>query len=166
MSAKVFAYGSNMCSGRLRSYEVRPEGPGRPAMLRDYQLRFNKKSNDGSGKANVEPHTDADVWGVLYTIPEEDLEILDRREVGYRREQMPVHIRDVAVPDASVFLAREPSADPLLRPYSWYTRFLVEGAREHGLPAEYVDQLQRIEADQDEDQERDRRKRSLICRAE
>jgi hypothetical protein len=28
-------------------------------------------------------------------------------------------------------------SDPALRPYFWYKRFLVEGAREHSLPAEF-----------------------------
>src|SRR5208283_3782061 len=63
MSEKVFAYGSNMCSGRFRAYTVSPEGEGRAALLRAYRLVFNKRSQDGSGKANVEPHEPSHVWG-------------------------------------------------------------------------------------------------------
>ena len=44
MSEKVFAYGSNMCSGRFRDYGVVPEEVGRPALLQDFRLCFNKVS--------------------------------------------------------------------------------------------------------------------------
>jgi hypothetical protein len=167
MSVEVFAYGSNMCSGRFRDYKVRPEGRGQPALLLNYRLRFNKPStNDGSGKANVEPRTGGEVWGVLYTIPDDDLPNLDRGEGGYFREKMSVLLNGVVAPDVWVYVARRPLQDPLLRPYTWYTRFLVEGAIEHDLPAEYIEGLRRIEANQDEDQERDRAKRLLLCRSE
>jgi hypothetical protein len=64
MSQKVFAYGSNMGSGRFRDYSVNPEGQGQPALLRNYILRFNKKSRqDGSGKANVEQQIGRERWG-------------------------------------------------------------------------------------------------------
>jgi hypothetical protein len=35
-----------------------------------------------------------------------------------------------------------PINDAALRPCTWYKRFLVEGAREHSLPAEYMEELQ------------------------
>ena len=31
--------------------------------------------------------------------------------------------------------------DPELKPLDWYTRFVVEGAREHGLPEDYIARL-------------------------
>ncbi|SRR5437660_4519809 len=167
MSEKVFAYGSNMCSGRFRAYAVSPEGEGRAALLLAYRLVFNKRSQDGSGKANVEPHEPSHVWGVLYTIPDTDLETLDRREgAGYRRVRMPVRMNDADIMNAWVYLASEPSNDAALRPYTWYKRFLVEGAREHSLPAQYIATLENIEAVQDTDAARDRGKRALACEAQ
>src|SRR5947209_4334606 len=38
MSQNIFAYGSNMCSGRLRNYGVSPRAAGRAAVLTGYQL--------------------------------------------------------------------------------------------------------------------------------
>jgi hypothetical protein len=74
MSQQIFAFGSNMCSGRFRDYGVSPEIDARPAVLPGYRLLFNKRSTaDGSGKANVERHEGSDVWGVLYTIRDADL---------------------------------------------------------------------------------------------
>lgn len=32
--------------------------------------------------------------------------------------------------------------DPSQRPYHWYKAFVVEGAREHGLPQEYLQMLE------------------------
>jgi hypothetical protein len=166
MSEKVFAYGSNMCSGRFRAYGVFPESDARAALLSEYRLRFNKRSQkDDSGKANVEPHAGGQVWGVLYTIPDPDLARLDAGEGGYHRATLPVRTIDGDVTDAWVYLASKPHNDPTLRPYTWYSRFLVEGAREHSIPAEYVLDLERIDAIQDANPQRDRDNRALACGA-
>lgn len=166
MRQQVFAFGSNMCSGRFRAYGVSPECAGRAAVLPGHLLLFNKKSTDDeSGKANVAAHAGSDVWGVLYVIPDADLEKLDKGEGGYRKVRLSLRLTDNTNTDAWVYIAKKPQDDPALRPYTWYKRFLVEGAREHALPPEYVVELERIEAIQDPDQQRDREKRALICRA-
>jgi gamma-glutamylcyclotransferase len=152
-----------MCSGRFRAYGVSPEGLGRAAVLRGYRLQFNKKSTkDGSGKANVEAYANSNVWGVLYSVPDADLDKLDTGEGGYRRTLLPVHVLDNSVFYASAYMASKPS-DPDLRPYTWYTRFLIEGAREHVLPEDYVEGLEHLKAVQDNDQARDQRMRALAC---
>jgi hypothetical protein len=90
MSKQVFAFGSNMCSGRFRAYGVSAGGAGRAAVLHDHRLLFNKKSTDDkSGKTNVAAHAGSDVWGVLYAVPDGDLDKLDKGradidECGYR----------------------------------------------------------------------------------
>jgi len=167
MSQQVFAFGSNMCSGRFRDYGVSPEGAGRAAVLPGHRLLFNKKSTDDkSGKANVAAHVGSDVWGVLYTIPDADLDKLDKGEGGYRKVRLSLRLTDNTSTDAWVYIAKKPNNDPALRPYTWYKRFLVEGAREHSLPAEYIAELENIVADQDANEARDRRKRALACQAE
>src|SRR5579862_488368 len=146
MSHNVFAYGSNMCSSRFRAYHVRPEGAGRGAMLTGYRLLFNKESTDGSGKANVETHEGSETWGVLYVISDADLRILDDGEVGYQRVSLPVRTTDNVESQAWVYVGITPNNDAALRPYTWYKRFLVEGAREHSLPANYIANLENIAA--------------------
>jgi cation transport regulator ChaC len=165
MSHNVFAYGSNMCSGRFRAYRVHPEGAGRSAVLVGYRLLFSKESTDGSGKANVDARSGALVWGVLYSIPDADLAALDDGEVGYVRLSLPVRTADNAESQAWVYVAMQPNNSGL-RPYTWYKRFLVEGAREHALPPGYIANLENIDAVQDTNLERDRRKRALACQAE
>ena len=166
MSQNVFAYGSNMCSGRFRAYEVHPEGAGRSAVLRGYRLLFNKRSTDGSGKANVESREGAEVWGVMYSIPDAELHLLDDGEIGYKRVTLPVRTTDNAESHAWVYIASPPNTGDGLRPYNWYKRFLVEGAIEHTLPPAYTATLESIDAVQDTDAARDRRKRALVCRSE
>jgi gamma-glutamylcyclotransferase len=166
MNERVFAYGSNMCSGRFRDYGVNPQGEGCAALLAEYRLLFNKLSRkDGSGKANIEPHQGGHVWGVLYTVSTTDLATLDIGEGrGYRRNRLPVRTADGNAIDAWVYVATQPNHDPALRPYEWYKRFLVEGAREHFMPSDYIVELERIEATEDANEQRDGEKRALACR--
>ena len=120
--------------------------------------------NCASSRASA--HEGSEVWGVLYSIPDLDLRTLDEGEGGYHRVRMPVRTTDNANIDACVYVASRPSNDPTLRPYTWYKRFLVEGAREHSLPTLYISELERIEAVRDTDEERDRRKSALTCQAQ
>lgn len=161
MSERVFAYGSNMCSGRFREYGVSPEGKGVPALLKDHKLLFNKRSDDGSGKANVEAAAGLDMWGVLYTIPDAHLRVLESKEVGYVKRTEPVTVDDSVI-KAWVLVASDPMAGPR-QPYGWYKRFLVDGAREHGLPTSYIDLLDSIQATDDRSRTRDQKKRALKC---
>lgn len=156
-----------MCSGRFRDYGVSIEGPGRAAVLRDHHLLFNKRStNDKSGKANVAERAGSDVWGVLYTVRDSDLGRLDKGEGGYRRVRFSVCLTDNTSTDAWVYVAKKPDNDSALRPFTWYKRFLVEGAREHSLPVDYIASLERIVAVQDADAERDREMRGLACQSQ
>jgi gamma-glutamylcyclotransferase len=166
MTEKVFAYGSNMCSGRFLAYGISPQDHEHAALLFAHRLVFNKSSRDGSGKANIQPREDSNVWGVLYTISDADLGSLDRGEgAGYYRTKLPVRVTGGGITEAWVYLASRTMDAPALRPYTWYKRFLVEGAREHSLPPEYIAELERIEAVQDTDEQRDREKRALGCGA-
>lgn len=163
MSHEIFAFGSNMCSGRIRDYGVFPERVGRPAVLSGHRLVFNKKSTkDNSGKANVEAG-DSEVWGVLYTLSDADLGQLDEGEAGYRRVPCVVRSQDGKNVNAWTYVAVRPDPDPTLRPYGWYKRFLVEGAKEHSLPADYVATLELIEATVDPKSSRDAERRILEC---
>ena len=53
--------------------------------------------------------------------------------------------------------------DATRQPYSWYKRFVVEGARQHALPGEYIDVIDAMPTKQDPDRERDKRNRAIAC---
>ena len=73
-----FAFGSNMSAQRM--LERLGWSPSRlGAILPDYEMIFNKHSNDG-GKANIMYSSGDNVEGILYSVNEEDLLILDKYE--------------------------------------------------------------------------------------
>jgi len=63
------------------------------AILPDYEMIFNKQSNDG-GKANIMSSPGNIVEGILYSVNEEDLLILDKYEgvaaKQYKRHEIEV----------------------------------------------------------------------------
>ena len=75
---KIFCYGSNMSSERItercsssRFISI--------AKVSGWKLLFNKRSKDGSGKANLVYTGDVSlVWGVIFDISEDQKPILDR----------------------------------------------------------------------------------------
>lgn len=149
---KYFAYGSNMLKARLiervPSALVRATG-----YLECCQLRFNKRSKDGSGKCNVVKTEDQNdrVYGVLYDFLDDDKPTLDKHEglgKGYNEEQVKV-ITDGGEMGAYTYVADDSAVDDSLKPYSSYKDLVVEGARQHSLPSEYISRLEAVEADSD-----------------
>ena len=139
-----FAYGSNMSSERLRGRTPSAVSLGR-ARLPRYALRWHKLGRDGSGKCDIEA-TDSpgeSAWGVLYEIDSADKRGLDAVEglgVGYDEQTVFVETEnDVA--QALTYKARPDKIDPTLRPLPWYKAHVLRGAREHGLPDEYVQRI-------------------------
>ena len=83
-----FAFGSNMSAQRM--HERLGWSPSRSsAILPEYEMIFNKHSNDG-GKANIMSSPGNIVEGILYSVIEEDLLILDKYE-GVAAKQYKRH---------------------------------------------------------------------------
>ncbi|MDG2305971.1 MAG: gamma-glutamylcyclotransferase [Candidatus Binatia bacterium] len=129
---RYFAYGSNMEAAQMttRVPEARSLGAGR---LPAHRFSCNKIGRDGSAKANIEPSDGDEVWGVVFEISDAGLADLDRFEVGYRREQVTVHLRDDATTECDAYLSDQVSPD--LLPTRAYRDRMVRGAQEHELPA-------------------------------
>jgi hypothetical protein len=138
MTARYFAYGSNMALSRMRARapSAQPEGAAR---LPGFRLSCDKLGADGSGKANLLPDAASAVWGALYAVHPDDLARLDRHEPGYQRVLVEVCWRDARVA-AHVYRATRTTRDPV--PFAWYKRLVIDGAREHGLPADWIRALE------------------------
>jgi gamma-glutamylcyclotransferase (GGCT)/AIG2-like uncharacterized protein YtfP len=139
-----FAYGSNMLTSRLRGRAPSARVAGR-AELRRHALRIHKRARDGSAKCDAfftGLETDR-VFGVLFALDDGDWESLDRAEGrgnGYQRIEVEV-VAEAPSPRtkaAQVYIAQPSHIDADLLPYTWYLDIVVAGAREHGLPTEYV----------------------------
>ena len=148
-----FGYGSNMHRGTFSERRRMQPLATRVARLDDYRLCFNIPIGPGErGVANVEPASGSRVWGVLYLVTPEEFDRLDQTEAVHRGvyRRTPVEViaeREERLPAVTYCSAltvngRKPSAR--------YMRLLLEGAREHRLPAEYLRILEGFELAIDE----------------
>lgn len=151
----TFAYGSNMLTKRLtdRCPSARALGM---AELRGYELRWHKRSDDGSGKCDVVKSSDEGsvVNGVLFSVARTEKGDLDRAEGrgrGYDEMEVDVSFNGAAC-KAQLYYAT--NHDPKLKPYTWYKALVVAGAKEHGLPPDYVRDLEDTPAIEDPDRKR------------
>jgi hypothetical protein len=124
-----FAYGSNMCSTRLRRRvgEVGVVGCGHVV---GYIHRFNKIGADGSAKGNLVITDYGVVRGVVYELSRHQLSHLSRYEGGYAPVEVSVQ-RESVVVTATTFLSHR--IDETLQPTDDYLEHYVRGGREHGL---------------------------------
>ena len=142
-----FAYGSNLSSARLRARvpSARPRGRGR---LLHHRLSWHKRGRDGSGKCDIVPtDTPSVVWGVLYDVARIEKPALDAVEglgVGYFEKEVRI-VTDEGERLALTYHANPDRTDPALHPRDWYKDHVVRGAREHGLPADYIREIESIE---------------------
>jgi len=133
------AYGSNLLPARLRARipEARLVGtcriPGR-------RLAFHLAGSDGSAKCDIPSETGACAHGALYSMGElgwARLDAIEGRDVSYVRIGLQVLDSPVAGM-AEAYVAVDGRIDKGLRPYGWYKRLVLEGARYHGFPEDYV----------------------------
>jgi cation transport regulator ChaC len=151
-----FAYGSNMCRSVFRERRGISPRAALPARLEHHRLRFNLPVGPGErGVANVEPDPGVHTYGVLYLITTDQAEHLDRTEGVpngfYQRIDVEVLARrEAGVEALSAFTYRSLLTQEGRKPSARYMRFLLEGARENGLPAEYLESLEQFALARDE----------------
>jgi gamma-glutamylcyclotransferase len=132
-----FAYGSNMSSRRLQA-RVPGANPMGRVHVSDWQLAFNKPGSDGTGKANLVHAPGAMAWGVLYEIETRDWSVLDQYEPLYEKSIFRFETAGGADLRAQAYLYTSPPEARAAAPAESYLDYLLEGAREHGLPENYV----------------------------
>jgi gamma-glutamylcyclotransferase (GGCT)/AIG2-like uncharacterized protein YtfP len=145
---RYFAYGSNMLRERVIARSVVLLDRGQPACAEGYRLLFNKKSDDGSAKANIDRELGTNCWGVLYSVDASSLTDLDAAEAApdhYRRENIFVKI-GTAEQEATTYLAQPQKTLTIPeRPYDWYLALILAGAKAcSGMPSGWIAELRRI----------------------
>lgn len=162
-----FAYGSNMSTARLRKRMPSCEPLG-VASLQGHALRFHKRSRDKSGKCNAfASGNNNEVIGVLFSFDPAERAKLDEAEgvgSGYEHAIVTVINEKGRRRKVLTYLATPEYIDDSLKPYGWYKDFVLAGAREHGLPPEYIaDYIQSVEAIDDPNKTRDEKRRATLA---
>ncbi len=128
-----FAYGSNMNRNQMVA-----RCPGallvETARLPQWEFRIN-----GRGVATIVQHPERTVHGVVWEINETHRASLDRHE-GVAAGCYEIRMMDVLLPCSSAVSALV-YVDPIQShgsPWDDYLNRVVEGARQHGLPEEYI----------------------------
>ncbi len=134
-----FAYGSNMDHHQMMAERC----PGvkfiGPAILDEYCIFFDGFSAVwGGAVANIDKASDDEVWGGVFEITEEHLAKLDVFEgypQYYSRKQVGVKMHGRSWVQAWTYY-RE--AHPTGRPSAKYIHAVIKGAKECGLPEDYI----------------------------
>lgn len=104
--------------------------------LIDYGFRFNRKNMDGSARANLLVSESEDVFGVIYRITEKNRDLLLKSEPGYHLILVSVET-DFGNEQAYTFISDEDTEG--IYPREDYLKTILQGAKEHKLPEEYID---------------------------
>lgn len=139
-----FAYGSNLDRGTFLGRRRMQPLATQIGVLHDFALRFDLPIGPGErGVANVAPQPRDLVWGALYQLTHTDANRLDRTE-GVARgvyRRLAVEVETPAGTALAAFTYRSEISRPERKPSRRYLGLLLAGAREHGLPADYVERL-------------------------
>lgn len=126
-----------MSSERLneRIPAAEPIATGR---LNNYSFICNKIGGNRICYANIEYDVNSHLYGVIYKLEPEDLNTLDRYEGNYQREEVTIDLTSKTV-KAITYISDYTSED--LQVEEWYKDHIINGAREHQIPEEYVQSI-------------------------
>lgn len=140
------------------------------AKVGGHEIVFNKKSFDGSGKANIIKVDDGvEIYGALFEIELNEQQALDNAEGrDYRRNDDFVVTRmDTGEQmSTSIYIAKADKTENNLRPYDWYKDVILAGAWQHQFPEQYVEQLNAIQSVVDVKANRDSRVEAIAAMKE
>ena len=146
MDSWYFAYGSNLWMDQMierTGAAGRGERPARVARLANHRLTFQRLADGGPAFANILSPGDG-VLGVVYRCSSADLETLDRYERGYERQAVVVTDCEGEVLAALAYVVKPTSGTTVGRPSVEYLNKIIAGARQHGLPEPYIDEIAAI----------------------
>ncbi|MCW5889466.1 MAG: gamma-glutamylcyclotransferase [bacterium] len=148
-----FAYGSNLCRATFVDRRGMQPLAARPARLDGFRLTFDLPVGPGErGVANLLAEAGACVWGVCYQLAPNACELLDRSEgvhVGYYA-RVPVETVTQGGERLAAFAYLGERRVAGRKPSARYLGLLLDGAREHGLPADWIAALEALELAVDE----------------
>lgn len=139
-----FAFASNMNQSQMKRW-CPASRFRKAAVLEGFRFVYDGFSLTWDGAVgNIVKSENESVWGALYEITERDRLTLDAFE-GYPRsydhKEVDVKDRDGKVYRAMTYFR---TGRPLGKPHPDYERIVIDGAKECGLPDEYIDKALRV----------------------
>jgi len=139
-----FAFGSNMAREVFLGRRTMRSASGEPAVLDDHRLAFTEPGlipGVEPAFANIEPAPGAQVHGVLWELCDDEFaRLLTTESPNYEPVDVTVLGGRVGRVVARALRSRRRQVE--CAPSRRYLALLVAGAREHGLPAHYVAELE------------------------
>lgn len=127
-----------------------------------FRLSFDKKGQDGSGKATLTAKEHAVAYGAVFEIDMESKTALDSIE-GDGYELMRLQIRSNGhVESAYAYLAKPGQINPELRPFGWYHALVVAGVRYWQFPQAYITDVLAVDRIADPCRERNEKHQRLL----
>jgi len=136
-----FAYGSNLDADQMRA-RCPSSSPGFRARLAHHRLDFTHYSSRWKGgAADVVPHSEMDVWGMIYELDEADLILLDAYESGYDRKLFDVRDDAGGLHVATSYSVRDKRT---FTPSEIYLNKMLHWGEHWGLPPDYIERMRRF----------------------
>jgi len=134
--------------------------------LSKHSLSFHKKSIDGSSKCNL-LHTDSEtdfVHGAIYEVDPKHKSELDRFEAkGYGYIDIQIKLQHQGREyTCFTYVAQQSHIVDNLKPYHWYKKLVVLGARYLQCPDSYVLSIESVESVEDTYEKRKEEMDTLI----
>jgi len=130
-----FAYGSNLDKDQLIE-RIGKYHTATKAKLDNYRFEYNKKSTDGTAKANINKQEGAEVLGVCYEIDKESLTVLSSYEKGYNPIEITLQLESNTRAKAIVYISSSLTCDR--NPSDGYRSTILKGAKDWGLEEKYI----------------------------
>lgn len=157
------AYGSNLHPHRLKVRIPSSRFLG-IVSLPGYSIAFHKRGACGSGKCNLLTSSDstARAFAAIYEMAQSEIPLLDSFEgAGYVAQPLTVTLNGKQL-TSFAYIAEDTHIDDSLKPYHWYKELVWLGARHHGLPNSYLDNIKAIESIDDPDGQRNATHQALL----
>ncbi len=140
-----FAYGSFLDSETLRTHCPSAKFVAR-AVLPNFEVQFNFMSKTyGGGVTGVEPTPGRMARGVVYDVPQTEMEHLDTIEAVpeglYYRQKVLVVDDGGSLLEADTYRTTDPKGP--FKPTRRYLGLMIKGAKEHELDPGYIEELER-----------------------
>lgn len=157
------AYGSNLHPVRLGK-RVPSAKLLDTVELSGYEIRFHKRSKDGSGKCNLfyTGNSRDKVHAAVYKIPALERGELDKAEglgCGYEEKEITVEVNGEPL-RVFTYVATDIKED--LQPYHWYRELVIEGARYHDFLPTYIAALKAVDSKDDPNLDRVKENQNLL----